>query len=163
MANEYSFDVVCEADQEELRNAVQHTQKEIANRFDFKGGKSTIEIEKTKVTLVSDDEFKLGQLRDVFEMKLIKRGLTPKMIKYSTPEAAGKMTSRQTADFQEGIAQEDAKKIVKLIKDLKLKVQASIQGEKLRVTGKDKDDLQTCMQAIRTANFDFACQFTNFR
>ena len=163
MANEYSFDIVCEADVEELRNAVQHTQKEIANRFDFKNGKSSIEYSKEAVTLVSDDEFKLGQLRDVFENKLIKRGLEIKMISYSEPEAGGKLTMRQTATFQDGIAQEDAKKIVKLIKDLKLKVQTSIQGEKLRVTGKDKDELQACMQALRSAQFDFACQFTNYR
>ena len=163
MANEYSFDIVCEADMEELRNAVQHTQKEIANRFDFKNGKSSIEYTKEAVTLVSDDEFKLGQLRDVFENKLIKRGLEIKMISYSEPEAGGKLTMRQTATFQDGIAQEDAKKIVKLIKDLKIKVQTSIQGEKLRVTGKDKDDLQACMQALRSAQFDFACQFTNYR
>ena len=163
MASESSFDIVCEADAEELRNAVQHTQKEIANRFDFKNGKSSIELEKEKVTLVSDDEFKLGQLRDVFETKLIKRGLTPKLITYSNPEAAGKMTMRQTAEFQKGLDQEDSKKIVKLIKDLKLKVQASIQGEKVRVSSKDKDALQECIQAIRSADFDFACQFTNYR
>jgi len=163
MATESSFDIVCEADKEELRNAVQHTQKEIANRFDFKGGKSSIEMDKESVTLVSDDEYKLSQLRDVFETKVIKRGLLPTMLTYSNPEAAGKMTMRQTATFQDGIAQEDAKKIVKLIKDLKLKVQASIQGEKLRVSGKDKDDLQAVMAAVRSANFDFACQFTNYR
>ena len=163
MATESSFDIVCEADAEELRNAVQHTQKEIANRFDFKNGKSSIEYSKDAITLISDDEFKLGQLRDVFENKLIKRGLEIKMITYSEPEAAAKLTMRQTASFQDGIAQEDGKKIVKLIKDLKLKVQASIQGEKLRVSGKDKDDLQACMQAIRSANFDFSCQFTNYR
>ena len=164
MATESSFDIVCEADTEELRNAVQLTQKEIANRFDFKNGKSSIELGKeNEVTLVSDDEFKLGQLRDVFENKLIKRGLTPKLLTYSNPEAAGKMTMRQTASFQKGLEQEDSKKIVKLIKDLKLKVQVSIQGEKVRVNGKDKDDLQACIQAIKGADFDFACQFTNFR
>ena len=163
MANEYSFDIVCEADVEELRNAVQHTQKEIATRFDFKNGKSSIEYTKEAITLVSDDEYKLSQLRDVFENKLIKRGLEIKMVTYSEPEAGGKLTMRQTASLQDGIAQEDAKKIVKLIKDLKIKVQTSIQGEKLRITGKDKDDLQACMQAIRSANFDFSCQFTNYR
>jgi len=163
MASESSFDIVCDADREELRNAVQHTQKEIANRFDFKNGKSSIELDAEAVTLVSDDEFKLGQLRDVFETKLIKRGLTPKLLTYSEPEAGGKLTMRQTASFQKGIAQEDAKKIVKLIKDLKLKVQVSIQGEQLRVSGKDKDDLQACIQAVKSGNFDFAFQFTNYR
>ena len=123
MASEHSFDIVCKADLEELRNAVQHTQKEIANRFDFKNGKSSIELDKEDVTLIGDDEFKLGQLRDVFESKLIKRGLSIKLIKYSEPEAAAKLTVRQTASFQKGIAQEDAKKIVKHLKDLKLKVQ----------------------------------------
>ncbi len=163
MATENSFDVVCKTDFEELRNAVQHTQKEIANRFDFKNSKAAIELEKESVSLIADDEFKLEQLQDVFENKLIKRGLTPKMLKYSTPEAAGKMTFRQKGTFQKGIEQADAKKIVQLIKDLKLKVQVAIQGEQLRVTAKSKDDLQECMQAIRSADLDFACQFTNFR
>ena len=163
MADESSFDIVCKADAEELRNAVQHAQKEIANRFDFRNTPTSLELDQEAVTLTSGDEFKLGQLRDVFETKLIKRGLTPKMLKYSEPEAGGKMTMHQTASFQKGIAIEDAKKIVKLIKDLKIKVQVSIQGEQVRVSGKSKDDLQACMQAVRSANFDFACQFTNFR
>jgi uncharacterized protein YajQ (UPF0234 family) len=162
-SSESSFDIVCKTDFEELRNAVQHTQKELATRFDFKGGKSSVELDKESVTLISDDEFKMEQLRDIFETKLIKRGLSPKMVKYSNPEAAAKLTVRQVASFQKGIAQEDAKKIVKLIKDLKLKVQASIQGEQVRVSGKDKDDLQACIQAIRSADFDFACEFTNYR
>ena len=160
---ESSFDIVCETDMEELRNAVQHAQKELATRFDFKGGKSSLELEKETVTLISDDEFKLEQLRDIFEMKLIKRGIDPRMVKYSTPEAAAKMTMRQKAEFQAGLAPDQSKKIVKLIKDQKLKVQASIQGEQVRVTGKSKDDLQAAMQAIRTADFDFACSFTNYR
>jgi cyclic-di-GMP-binding protein len=162
-SSESSFDIVCKADFEELRNAVQHAQKELANRFDFKGGKSSLELDKESVTLVSDDEFKLGQLRDIFEMKMIKRGLSPKMVKYSTPEPAAKLTVRQVASLQKGIAQEDAKKIVKLIKDAKLKVQASIQGDQVRVTGKNKDDLQACIQAVKSADFDFACEFTNYR
>jgi uncharacterized protein YajQ (UPF0234 family) len=162
-SSESSFDIVCKTDFEELRNAVSHTQKELATRFDFKGGKSSVELDKESVTLIADDEFKMEQLRDIFENKLIKRGLSPKMVKYSNPEAAAKMTVRQVASFQKGIAQEDAKKIVKLIKELKLKVQASIQGEQVRVTGKDKDDLQACIQAIRSADFDFACEFTNYR
>jgi uncharacterized protein YajQ (UPF0234 family) len=163
MAGESSFDIVCKADFEELRNAVQHAQKEVANRFDFKGTPTSIELDKEAVTLISSDEFKLGQLRDVFETKLVKRGLSPKLIKYSEPEAGARMTMRQTASFQKGIAQEDAKKIVKHIKDLKIKVQASIQGEQVRVSGKNKDDLQACIQAVKSADFDFDCQFTNFR
>ena len=162
-SSESSFDIVCKADFEEVRNAVQHAQKELATRFDFRGGKSSIELDKETVTLISDDEFKLEQLRDIFDNKLIKRGLSPKLVKYSNPEAAAKMTVRQTASFQKGIAQEDAKKIVKLIKDGKFKVQASIQGDQVRVTSKDKDELQAVIQAVKSAEFDFACEFTNYR
>lgn len=160
---ESSFDIVCKTDTEELRNAVQHAQKELSTRFDFKGSKSSLELVDETVTLISDDEFKLEQLRDILEGKLIKRGIDPRMVTYSTPETAAKMTMRQKADFQSGLKPEQSKKITKLIKDQKLKVQASIQGEQVRVTGKSKDDLQACMQAIRTADFDFACDFTNFR
>src|SRR3990172_8994095 len=156
MVAESSFDIVCQADAEELRNAVQHAQKEIANRFDFRNTPTSIELDKGAVTLTSGDEFKLGQLRDVFETKLVKRGLTPRLLKYSDPEAGAKMTMRQIATLQKGIAQEDAKKIVKLIKDLKLKVQVSIQGEQVRVSGKSKDDLQACIQAVKAADFEFA-------
>ena len=165
MASESSFDIVCKTDPEELRNAVQATQKELLNRFDFKGGKSAVELDSkaNQVTLISDDEFKLGQLRDMFENKLIKRGLSPKAVKYSEPEPGGKMTVSQTAKFQTGIAQEDAKKIVKLVKELKIKVQVAIQGEQLRVTAKSKDDLQEVIAAVRGANFDFVAQFVNYR
>ena len=160
---ESSFDIVCKTDLEELRNAVQHAQKELSTRFDFKGGKSSLELEDDTVTLISDDEFKLEQLRDLFEMKLIKRGIDPRMVKYSTPETAAKMTMRQKAEFQSGLTQEQSKKITKLIKEEKLKVQASIQGEQVRVTAKSKDELQAVIQAIRSADFDFACEFTNYR
>lgn len=162
-SNESSFDIVCKADFEEVRNAVQHAQKELATRFDFRGGKSSIELEKETVTLVADDEFKLEQLRDIFDNKLIKRGLSPKLVSYGKPEPAAKMTVRQVASFQKGIEQEDAKKIVKLIKDGKFKVQASIQGDQVRVSGKDKDELQAVIRAVREADFDFACEFTNYR
>jgi uncharacterized protein YajQ (UPF0234 family) len=165
MPSDNSFDIVCKTDPEELRNAVQHTQKELTQRFDFKGSKAAIELDTkaSTVTLTADDEFKLGQLREIFESKLIKRGLSPRTVKYSEPQPGGKMTVNQTAKFQAGIAQEDAKKIVKLIKDQKLKVQVSIQGEQLRVSGKSKDELQDAIAAVRAANFDFDCQFTNFR
>lgn len=165
MAQDSSFDIVCKTDPEELRNAVQHTQKELGIRFDFKGSKASLELEpKTSVvTLVADDEFKLSQLRDMFESRLIKRGLSPKTVKYSEPQPGGKMTVHQTAKFQSGIEIEDAKKIVKLIKEQKLKVQVSIQGEQVRVTGKSKDDLQEAMAAVRGADLDFDCQFTNYR
>lgn len=165
MSSESSFDIVCKTDPEELRNAVQATQKELGIRFDFKGSKATIELDskQSQVTLVSDDEFKLGQLRDMFEGKLIKRGLSPKTVKYSKPEAGAKMTVSQTAKFQSGIQQEDAKKIVKVIKDAKVKVHVAIQGEQVRVTGKSKDDLQDAIAAVRGASLDFDCQFTNYR
>lgn len=164
MASESSFDIVCKVDPEEVRNSVQHTQKEIQNRFDFKGSKAALELGKDgEVTLTADDEFKLSQLRDVFESKMVKRGLSPKMVKYSEPKAGGRMTTSQTAKFQNGIEQEHAKQVVKLLKDQKVKVQVAIQGEQLRVTGKSKDDLQACIAAIRAADFEFVCQFTNYR
>lgn len=165
MPSDSSFDIVCKTDPEELRNSVQATQKELGIRFDFKGSKATIELEpkESVVTLVADDEFKLSQLRDMFENRLIKRGLSPKTVKYSEPQPGGKMTVHQTAKFQSGIEQEDAKKIVKIIKEQKLKVQIAIQGEQLRVSGKSKDDLQDAMAAVRGANLDFECQFVNFR
>lgn len=165
MPSESSFDIVNKTDPEELRNSVQHTQKELANRFDFKGSKASVELDSktSEVTLVADDEFKLGQLRDIFEGKLIKRGLTPKSVKYTDPEAGAKMTVSQKAKFQTGITQENAKKVVKVIKDAKLKVQVNIQGEQLRVSGKSKDDLQEAIAAVRGADFDFDCQFVNFR
>jgi cyclic-di-GMP-binding protein len=165
MPSDSSFDIVCKTDPEELRNAVQATQKELGIRFDFKGSKASLELEpKTSlVTLVADDEFKLGQLREMFEGRLIKRGLSPKTVKYSNPQPGAKLTVSQTAKFQSGIEQEDAKKIVKLIKEQKLKVQVSIQGEQLRVSGKSKDDLQEAMNAVRHADLDFDCQFVNYR
>lgn len=165
MPSDNSFDIVCKTDPEELRNAVQHTQKELGTRFDFKGSKASIELDskQAQVTLVADDEFKLGQLRDIFESKLVKRGVSPKSVKYSEPQPGGKMTVSQTAKFQSGIAQEDAKKIVKIIKEAKLKVQVAIQGEQLRVSGKSRDDLQEAIAAVRRADLDFDCQFTNYR
>jgi uncharacterized protein YajQ (UPF0234 family) len=165
MPSDNSFDIVCKTDPEELRNAVQHTQKELGTRFDFKGSKASIELDskQAQVTLVADDEFKLGQLRDIFESKLVKRGLSPKSVKYTDPQPGGKMTVSQTAKFQSGIAQEDAKKIVKIIKEAKLKVQVAIQGEQLRVSGKSRDDLQEAIAAVRAADLDFDCQFTNYR
>lgn len=165
MPSDNSFDIVCKTDPEELRNAVQHTQKELGTRFDFKGSKASIELDskQAQATLVADDEFKLGQLRDIFESKLVKRGVSPKSVKYSEPQPGGKMTVSQTAKFQSGIAQEDAKKIVKIIKEAKIKVQVAIQGEQLRVSGKSKDDLQEAIAAVRRADLDFDCQFTNYR
>ncbi len=165
MATDNSFDIVCKTDPEELRNAVQATQKELSIRFDFKGSKASLELDSktSEVTLVADDEFKLGQLRDMFEGRLIKRGLGPKTVKYSEPKPGGKMTVSQTAKFQSGIEQEDAKKIVKMVKGLNLKVQVAIQGEQLRVTSKSKDELQSVMSAVRGADFEFDCQFVNFR
>ena len=160
---ESSFDIICKTDLEELRNAVQHAEKELSTRFDFKGSKASLELDKETVTLIADDEFKLEQLRDILENKLIKRGIDPRMVTYSKPEAAAKLSMRQKADFASGLTQEQSKQITKLIKDQKLKVQASIQGEQVRVTSKSKDDLQATMAAIRAADFDFACSFTNFR
>ncbi len=164
MAQECSFDIVCKVDLQELKNSVQHTQKELSTRFDFKGSKAHLELEKNgDVHLVADDTFKLDQLREMFIGKLAKRGISPHAAKFTEPKAAGHLTVAQNASFQNGLDAERVKKITKLIKDLKLKVQAAIQGDQVRVTGKNKDDLQDCIAAIRASNFDFDYQFTNYR
>ena len=163
MPKEFSFDVVCKHNAVEVRNSVQHAQKELSTRFDFKGSKASIELDDESVVLIADDEFKLDQLRDIFENKCIKRGLDPKAISYTDPKAAGHMTVRQVVDFQNGISADNIKKITKLIKEKKLKAQPVIQGDQIRVSSKSKDSLQECMQIIKDADFDFAISFENYR
>src|SRR5579864_7549529 len=136
---EFSFDIVSRVDQQEVRNAVDQAKKELANRYDFRGSKAEIQFEKDQLALVADDEFKMKQLRDIVESKLIKRGIDLRQIDYQKPEPGSGMTIRQKVEFKSGIKQDDAKAIIKQIKDRGLKVQAQIQGEELRVTGKDKD------------------------
>ena len=163
MAKECSFDIVSKMDPQEVRNAVDQAQREIATRFDFKGSKCTVEFDGTKLKLVADDEPKMEQLKDVLDTKLIKRGVSTKGIEWGKLEAAGHMTVRQEASLKAGIPQPDAKKIAAAIKEAKLKAQASILGDHLRVTGKAKDDLQDVIAMLRRGDWSVDLQFTNFQ
>jgi uncharacterized protein YajQ (UPF0234 family) len=163
MPQDFSFDVVSETDMQEVTNAVQQAQKELAQRFDFKGSKSEIELAKDELTLVSDDETKLKSLKDIVEGKLVKRKVSLKALEYGKLEDSALGTVRQKAKIISGIESEKAKAIVKAIKDAKLKVQASIQGEQVRVVGRSKDDLQKAIALIKQNDFGIPLQFTNYR
>lgn len=163
MAQDASFDIVSEINWQELANAVDQAQREIGTRFDFKGTKVSITMEDKELTLIADDEGKLKQLKDVLESKLIKRGIALKSVDYQKLEAAFGGTVRQKAIFINGIAQEHAKKINTLIRDSKLKVRSQVEGEKVRVTGKSRDDLQEVMKLLNGANLPIPLQYTNYR
>ncbi len=165
MAEEHSFDIVCEVNMQEVNNAVDQAMKEIRQRFDFKGSKSNIELDKGKgvITLLSDDEQKLKSVIDILQSKLIKRGVSLKALSYGKVEAAAGGTVRQLITLQQGIPQEKAKEIVRLIKETKLKVNAEIQKDQIRVRGKKIDDLQSIIAKIKEKDFGIALQFTNYR
>lgn len=163
MAQDFSFDVVSKTDMQEVSNAIQQAQKELAQRFDFKGSKSSIELAAEEIVLVSDDEGKMRSVKDILETKLVKRGVALKALDYAKPEAAAGGTVRQKAKIVQGIEIEKAKAIVKTIKDAKVKVQASIQSDQVRVTGRSKDDLQKAMALIKGGDFGIPLQFTNYR
>jgi hypothetical protein len=165
MAQEFSFDVVSKVDLQEVLNAVQQASKEIATRFDFRGSKSKIEWneKELELTLTSDDEGKLKSVKDILETRLVKRGVAVKSLDYQKVEPAAMGTVRQVVKIQQGIASEKDKEMVKAIKDRKLKVQAAIQGDQLRVSGRAKDDLQEVMSLLRAGDFGVPLQFTNYR
>ena len=165
MASESQFDVVSEVDLQEVDNAINQATKELLTRFDFKGSKSKIEFNRgeKKIVLLADDNMKLKNLKDILETRLAKRSISMKALKYGAEEKAFDGTIRQNVEIVLGISQEIAKEIVKIIKDLKLKVQASIQGEKVRVSGKSKDELQTVILRLKNANLSTPLQFVNFR
>lgn len=163
MASENSFDIVSKMDMQEMTNAITQTEKEIGSRFDFKGSKSTLTLEKETLVLVSDDDYKLGALIDVLQSKMVKRGLPIKNIEYEKVEPASMRTVRQRLKLKQGIDQENAKKINILIRDSKLKVKSQIQGDQIRVTGKNRDDLQAIMQLLRKADLPLDLQFTNLK
>lgn len=158
-----SFDIVSEIDQQEVKNAVAQALKEIQTRYDLKDSKSNIEIGDKEFTLTSVDEYKLKAVRDILESKLLKRGISIKALTYKDPEPALGGTVRQKVAMQSGIPIEKAREIVKLIKNSKMKVQAAIQGDQLRVSGKSRDDLQAVMNLLRGSNLDIDMQFTNYR
>ena len=165
MAQDFSFDVVSELNLQEIENAYYQATKEIGTRFDFKGSVSKIDWDKKekKLTLLSDDEQKLKSVIDVLKNKLIKRGISLKSMDYKSIDPAEGGSVRQVILMKEGIESEKAKEIVRAIKDAKYKVQPSIQGEKLRVSSKSKDDLQAVMAYLRGADFGIPLQFNNFR
>ncbi len=162
---QFSFDVVSEVDQQEVDNAINQTRKEIDQRYDFKGSNTTIEWrpKEREILLHTSDDMKLRALTETLNGKMIKRGVSMKALVYEKAEQASGSTLRQLVKIKHGLEGEQAKQITKAVKDLKLKVQAQIQGDAVRITGKSKDDLQTAIAALKTQNFDFPVQFTNYR
>jgi uncharacterized protein YajQ (UPF0234 family) len=163
MANDFSFDIVSKTDMQEVANAIQQAQKELAQRFDFKGSKSSIELAAEEIVLISDDEGKLVSVKDIVESKLVKRKVSLKALEYGKVEQAAGGTVRQRAKIVQGIETEKAKAIVKAIKDAKLKVQASIQSDQVRVVGRTKDELQRAITLVRESDYGIPIQFTNYR
>ena len=163
MAQESSFDIVSKTDLQEVANAIQQAQKELGQRFDFKGSKSEITLTGEELVLVSDDEMKLKSLKDIVEGRLVKRNVSLKAIDYGKVESAALGTVRQKAKIVQGIESEKAKAIVKAIKDAKIKVQASIQSDQVRVSGKNKDDLQKTVAVVKGQDSGIPLQFTNYR
>lgn len=165
MAKENSFDIVSEVSLQEVDNAVNQTIKEITQRFDFKGSKAEVELFKDdEIKIIADDEYKLKSIIDILQSKMIRRGVSLRFLEYEKIEAAAGGTVRQTITIKKGISKEKAKEIVAFIKQLKLKkVQAQIQDEQVRVSGKERDDLQKVIQAIKDNDFGLELQFTNYR
>jgi len=161
--SEYSFDIVSNVDLQELSNAVTQAEREITTRFDFKGSKTNLSLDKDELTIVSDDEYKLNAVIDILLGKMVKRNVPTKNLDYGKIEGASGGTVRQKIKIRQGIEQDISKKINILIKDSKLKVKSQIQGDQLRVTGKSKDDLQAVMHMLRSAKLDLDLQFVNFR
>ena len=158
-----SFDIVCEANAVEVKNAIEQANKEISNRFDFKGSDARIEQKELELTVFADSEFKLGQVRDVLMAKFAKRGVDARFIELAEPEKIGGDKVKQKMTVKNGVEQELAKRIVKMLKDQKLKVTASIQGDVVRVTGAKKDTLQEAIQAVRKGVTDVPLTYQNFR
>ena len=158
-----SFDIVSEVNTVEVRNALDQANKEITNRFDFKGSDARVELADKVLTLYADDEFKLKQVTDIVVGKLAKRGVDTRALKPNDPEKVSGNKVKQVVTVRTGVEQELAKKLQRMIKDSKLKVQASIQGDAVRVSGAKKDDLQAAIALVRKSVTDFPLQFQNFR
>jgi cyclic-di-GMP-binding protein len=163
MAQEFSFDVVSKTDMQEVTNAIQQAKRELSTRFDFKGSKSEIDLTGEEIVLLSDDQQKLKSVRDILEEKLVKRKVSIKAMDYQKVEDASMGTVRQRAKIVQGIETDKAKEIVRAIKDAKIKVQASIQADQVRVTGKTKDELQRAIALVREKDFGIPLQFVNYR
>jgi uncharacterized protein YajQ (UPF0234 family) len=163
MAQEFTFDIVSKTEMQEVANAVQQAQKELAQRFDFKGSKSSIDLTNEEIVLVSDNEGKLRSVKDILESKLVKRKVALKSLAYDPIEAASGGTVRQKGKIVQGIESEKAKAIVRTIKDAKLKAQASIQGDQVRVSSRNKDELQRVIALVKEGDYGIPLQFTNYR
>lgn len=163
MASDFSFDVVSDFDQQELVNAVDQTQREMRQRYDLKNTKSTLELEKDGIHIQSESEYVLQSLRDVLESKLVGRRLSIKILDYGAVEPAAGGRFRQLVKLRRGINQDLAKSIVKLIRDHQPKLKAQIQGEAVRVSGKNKDDLQGAIKLLREQDYPVPLQFENYR
>jgi cyclic-di-GMP-binding protein len=158
-----SFDIVSEADQVEVNNAIDQTNKEVSTRFDFKGSDARVEHKEKVLTLHADDEFKLSQVTDILTAKLTKRGVDIRSLKYGDVEKVSGNKVKQTITVRTGVEQELSKKIVKILKDSKLKVQGSIQGDAVRVSSAKRDELQSAIALVKKSITDFPLQFNNFR
>jgi len=163
MAKENSFDITSKVDLEEVSNAVHQTMKEVGQRFDFKGSQSDIKLEDSELVLVSDDDYKLQALTDILQQKLVKRKVPLKALSYGKIESALGGTLRQRVGIQQGITTEKAKEIVRFIRDTKLKVKNTIQGDSVRVSSRDRDTLQESIALIKEKDFGIDVQFTNYR
>jgi uncharacterized protein YajQ (UPF0234 family) len=163
MAKENSFDIVSKTDHAEVTNAIHQTMKEVSQRFDFKGSRAAVELQGKDLQLTAEDETKLRNMNDILQGKLVKRRVSLKALEYQRVEPAAGGTVRQLIKIQQGIPIEKAKEIVKFIKDSKLKVQASIQGETVRVSGKDRDTLQDTIARLKANDFGIDMTFDNYR
>ncbi len=163
MAKENSFDIVSKTDYAEIDNALNQTRKELSQRFDFKGSKTLISVHDKNLIISAEDDTRLRNLNDIMQTKLVKRGISLKALDYQPTEPAAGGTIRQIVHVQQGIPLEKAKEIVKFIKQMKLKVQAAIQGDIVRVSGKNRDDLQDVMAKLKANDFGIDMQFDNYR
>ncbi|HLL16070.1 MAG TPA: YajQ family cyclic di-GMP-binding protein [Pyrinomonadaceae bacterium] len=163
MAQQNSFDIVSQVDRAEINNALDQTMKEVRQRFDFKGSAAAVVLEEDELILTAEDETKLRNMNDILQQKLIRRSVPLKAFNYGRIEPAAGGTVRQHVAIQQGIPTDKAKEIVKFIKDTKAKVQASIQGDVVRVAGKDRDTLQDIIAKLKAKDFNINMQYTNYR
>lgn len=161
----FSFDIVSEVNFQEVDNALNQAKKELSQRYDFKGSKSRIDYnpDEKKITLIGDDDYKLNAVREILVGRMVKRGVSVKALNFKDPEQAFEGTLRQVVEITSGIPKERTKELNKIIKDLNLKVQTQVEGEKLRVSAAKKDDLQAVIQHLRSIDFPLALDFTNYR
>ena len=163
MAKDSSFDVVSEVEMQEMDNSVNQSMKEISQRYDFKGSKAEIVLEKESLKLSAEDDYKIKAMLEILQGKMIKRGISPKCLNPGKIEGSFSGTLKQTIEIQKGLSKEKAKEVTSYIKELKLKVQAQIMDDKVRVTGSKIDDLQAVIQSLKSKDFGTDLQFTNLR